>query len=365
MGDENTSRRTSLETSNPNVFSDDFAVDGAESIGDVSPVDSIDSRPEQLNLSRGDNDQNNPREYTLPGLPETAVGLGRISISNRTIPADASAGPQRAVSTSSPSIADTRRTLSTSSRFSIPRAQSPYQGPTAPSQPYGLYPQVTRASSITSESTVRPVEQPFIAQGGPEHPYSMYPQNTVPEEDDHSDSHIVLGFPGMGHSYPTGTNSSGDEVGDIVGSDGHVEQLPPYSRYADNVIAKGDMGRLDPQTTPISQDSAAESTLQPDPGSGSDVELTAVGSNPESAEIARKEGMSEKRRRRMCCGVPLWTVLVILAVVVVSGVLGGVIGGIVGNKKGADRVLAYVGLNKRACLLLTSIIALRQQQPSG
>ncbi|KIW23830.1 uncharacterized protein PV07_11999 [Cladophialophora immunda] len=332
-----TPRRSSIDTSNPNVFSDDYAVDPADSIGASSPTDSIDSRPEELNLDQRNDTNNNPREYIPPGLSGNTIGLNRLSMSKRTLPAESSAYPHRAVSTSSRSIADTRRTLSTSSRFSIPRAQSPYRGPTAPSQPYGLYPQVTRASSVISDSTIRPLELPFVPQGGPEHPYSMYPQNTVPEDDDSSDTHIALGFPGLGQSYPPETSSSSNELGDIVGSDGHIEQLPPYSRYADNVIAKGDMARIDPQTSTITEESGPASTIQPPAGSGSDVELTAVGSGPSQDEVARKEGLSEKRRRRTCCGLPIWTVVIVVAIVVLAAVIGGVIGGVVGNQHGTHQ----------------------------
>ncbi|KIX99869.1 uncharacterized protein Z520_04505 [Fonsecaea multimorphosa CBS 102226] len=333
--EDDTPRMSSIETPNPNVFSDDYAVDPAESIGTASPTDSIGSRPEELNLDQRNHAINNPREYTPAGLPGNTFGLNRLSVSKRNLPAESSAHPHRAVSTSSRSIADTRRSLSTSSRFSIPRAQSPYRGPTAPSQPYGLYPQVTRASSVISDSTIRPLELPFVPQGGPEHPYSMYPQNTVPEDDS---SDIGLGFPGMGQSYPSpDTSSSSNEVGDIVGSDGHIEQLPPYSRYADNVIAKGDMARIDPQTSTITEESGPALTLQPPEASASDVELTAVGPGPSQDEVARKEGLREKRRRRTCCGLPIWTIVVVTAIVVLAAVIGGVIGGLVGNQHGTHQ----------------------------
>ncbi|EXJ67821.1 uncharacterized protein A1O5_09167 [Cladophialophora psammophila CBS 110553] len=337
MEGDRTPRRSSIDTPNPDVFSDEYAVDPAESIGASSPTDSIGSRPEELNLDQRNDTNNHPREYIPPGLSGIPIGLSRLSISKRTLPAESSAHPHRAVSTSSRSIADTRRTLSTSSRFSIPRAQSPYRGPTAPSQPYGLYPQVTRASSVISDSTIRPLELPFVPQGGPEHPYSMYPQNTVPE-DDNSDASIGLGFPGMGQSYPPGTSSSSNEVGDIVGSDGHIEQLPPYSRYADNVIAKGDMATIDPQTSSITEESATASTIQPPAASDSDLELTAVGTGSSQDEVAKKEGLVEKRRRRTCCGLPIWTVVIVAAIVVLAAVIGGVIGGVVGNQHGTHQV---------------------------
>ncbi|KAL2431457.1 hypothetical protein ABEF95_009228 [Exophiala dermatitidis] len=327
--EEKTLRRTSTRTSNPNVFSDEYALNPFESLGDLSPTSSIDSRAEHLTTERGE------IEYTPPGLP----GIGLSFSSSTAGRSDHLAGTSRTLSLSSHSTLDSQITPSTSSRFSMPRAQSPYRGPTAPSQPYGLYPQVTRASSIASESTIRPVERPFVPQGGPEHPYSMYPQNTVPEEDDDPEPHITLGFPGLAQVYQSGNTSPENDLGDIVGSDGHVEQLPPYSRYADNVIAKGDMATIEPHATNISDANTLRPSVQP-VESGSDVELTAVNSEPSTAEVARKEGLTGDKKRKTYCGLPLWTLVTLVVVVVLAAVLGGVIGGIVGNKKGADRAAA-------------------------
>jgi len=336
MGDENTLRRSSNDIPNPNVFSDDYAIDPADFSFDLRPIDSIDSidnRPEELSLDLNGNLRGHTREYLPSGLPGHRLSLNYPFVSNRKSTADQSADPHRAVSTSSRSMADSRRTLSTSSRFSIPRSQSPYRGPTAPSQPYGMYTQMTRASSIASESTIRPIERP-LSNGGPEHPYSMYPQNTVPEED-MADTHVAVGFPVLGSS------SSGDEVGDIIGSDGHVEQLPPYSRYADNVIAKGDMATLEQQAVSPSQDSRSAPLVPPVAAtSASDVELTAVGAGASTDEVARKEGLVQKRLRRICCGLPVWTWIILMVVVCLAAVLGGVIGGVVGNQKGAQRAAA-------------------------
>lgn len=337
------SRRTSSNSSNPNVFSDDYAAENPNPFASASssPTDSIDSRSDRISLDHPVNSKSNPREYTPAGLPGNVVGMGQISGMSGTSGTNSSTTPQRTVSTSSHSIADTHRTLSTSSRFSFPRAPSPYNGPTAPSQPYGLYPQATRASSIASEATLRPIDRPFVPGEGPEHPYGMYQQNTVPEEEDDSQLHIPLGFPGLGQSSQAGSNSSGDEVGDIVGSDGHVEQLPPYSRYADNVIAKGDMARIDPPTA-AAGDSSPSSTTPPVPASSSNIELSNVGDSATSEEVARKEGLTEqKRKRRMCFGIPFWTFVIIVAIVIVAALLGGVIGGVVGTKKGTDRANGY------------------------
>ncbi|EXJ87818.1 hypothetical protein A1O1_04745 [Capronia coronata CBS 617.96] len=341
MGEGTTLRRTPTDTSNPNVFSDDYALDPFEAISDLSPIGSLDSRPEDLTLGGGDNTQSVPQEYVPPGLPGKTTPLNGPAAGKRAVHTDVAADPHRTSSLASRSMTDIQRTLSTSSRFSMPRAPSPYHGPTAPSQPYGLYPQVIRASSIASESTIRLTERPFIAQGGPEHPYGMFPQNTVPEDDDDAEVPLGLGFPGLIQAFHPGTSSPGNDMGDIVGTDGHIEQLPPYSRYADNVVAKGDMARIDTHTTnSLPTESPLEPPVQPSASSASDVELTAARSEPPTVEteVARKEGLSEnRRRRRTCCGMPLWTVITIVAVIVLAAVLGGVIGGVVGTRKGAHQ----------------------------
>lgn len=167
----------------------------------------------------------------------------------------------------------------------------------------------------------------------------MYPQNTTPD-DDSSETHIGLGFPGLARPFEAGLSSSGNEVGDIVGTDGHVEQLPPYSRYADNVIAKGDMATIDPQASIITEESATPSTLRGPEASRSDIELTAVGTSSTQDEVARKEGLTEKRQRRTCCGLPIWTVLIVGAIVVLAAVVGGVVGGVVGNQHGQQHAVA-------------------------
>ena len=340
MGDDTTSRRSSVNSLNRNVFSDEYAVDSADSLGRRSPAESIDSRREELSVIRHDATPRHSREYIPMGLSGTSQTLNQSSMAKRSVPAESLSLPQRTLSTSSPSVSDTRRSLSTSSRFSIPRAQSPYRGPTAPSQPYGLYSQVTRASSIVSDTTVRPLELPFVPQGGPEHPYSLYPQNTVPDEDDDSETHIPLGFPRIIEAYQATPRSRGNEVGDIVGRDGHIEQLPPYSRYADNVIAKGDMATIEPQRSHETEDSSAVSTLPVGEATGSEVELTAINTEPAPDEVARKEGLKERIKRRTFCGLPLWTVVFVCSIVVLAAVIGGVIGGVVGNQQGSHSVQA-------------------------
>ena len=167
----------------------------------------------------------------------------------------------------------------------------------------------------------------------------MY-QNTVPEEDDDEHSpHVPLGFPALGNSFREGSSSSGNDTGDIVGSDGHVEQLPAYSRYADNVIAKGDMATIDPPAIRLVESTSAQS----DPAmSESAMELNSSRTEQmeEEEQVARKEGWLAKSRKRKCCGLPLWVVILLCFVIFGAAALGGIIGGVIGNEKGTDRALA-------------------------
>ncbi|RMZ92079.1 hypothetical protein DV736_g664, partial [Chaetothyriales sp. CBS 134916] len=352
LGNSRLSRQTSTHSRASNVFSDEHAY----SDGEITPDE---GSPESPTLApyRGSSPPN-----VTTAIPRSSLALSftqndRLSYtSSRGGPSGSTPLPHPAVAAAATnSDATTQRTLSSSSRFSIPRPQSPYRGPTAPSQPYALYPQVTRASSIASESTIRPAEQAFVAQGGPEHPYAMY-QNTVPEEaddnsgdEDESSQHlrvVPLGFSSGPSTFGDRSTSSGNDTGDIVGSDGHIEQLPPYSRFADNVIAKGDMASIDtPSTTlVVTSTSQSEHTAstgdESEPGQG--VGMNAVAREPmeEDEQVARKENWLAKSKRRKCCGLPLLTIIILGFAIFAAAALGGIIGGVIGNQKGTDRAIA-------------------------
>ena len=67
----------------------------------------------------------------------------------------------------------------------------------------------------------------------------MYTQNVVEDEPPVPavQSAIPVGFPGLNTGYHRQIGPDGEEQ-DIVGPDGHTEQLPPYSRYPDEVPTK-------------------------------------------------------------------------------------------------------------------------------
>lgn len=330
--------RSSHRTNNPNIFSDDYALEPLDSPGDSPPdVDdeSTSTSTTPLVHTSTNTSQNSNREYPI------ASSTTRSSIYKPPRRRDVgSPAPVRMVSSSSNTFSDIHRASSTSSRFSIPRALSPYVGATGPSHPYGMYPQITRTSSIASASTVRPVERPFVAPGGPEHPYAMYPQNTVPEEEDESlaQANIPLGFPGMGQQYQRGAQPRRDDIADIVGSDGHVEELPPYTRYADAIAPKeaptSTLGSalpavvpteipISPQSSTIhSSENPAETNVSQSPKAGSD------------SSGSLKEKLKQRSRQKVCCGLPFWIILAIVGVLLLGVILGTIIGAVIGIRKG-------------------------------
>ena len=345
------SRRSSRASASTDVFSDDYAINDTASSGAITPVNSIQGSVD-LTLAPRDNPSNDyARLIPRSTLPADMQQFSRpSSIAKRPVPSNHTSLPHRAVSTLTNSDAETLRTGSISSRFSQARPHSPYTGPTAPSQPYAMYPQVTRASSVASQSTTRPHENPFLDPRGPEHPYGMY-QNNVPEEEEEAGNNIPVGFARLGTSFQNRSRSTGAETGDIVGTDGHVERLPPYTRYADNVLAKGDMREIRTPAAsmraPSIRGGAATSSADESStliGSDSAVELTRLGSDSDEEAVFRKEGWIARGNKRRCCGLPLWTMILICAIVILAATAGGVIGGLIGNDQGSDEAHAKASL---------------------
>jgi hypothetical protein len=310
------SSRSSNSISNPNVFSDDYALE---------PLDTHVTSPFDAD------DDPTPTCAHPPSMSRKPVGSRDVT----------SPMPNRTSSGASNTFSDVHRASSTSSRFSMPRSLSPYVGATGPSHPYGMYPQITRTSSIASASTVRPVERAFIAPGGPEHPYAMYPQNTVPEEDDVSlaQASIPLGFPGMGQQYQRIAETRRDDIADIVGSDGHVEELPPYTRYADELAPKERPASLRGVTLPpvVHQDVPMSPRSSRTRFSVTGVEMNSATSRDLGSDSSGsfKEKIKQKSKQRVCGGLPFWFIFVIVGVLLLGVVIGAIIGGVVGSRKGA------------------------------
>ena len=126
----------------------------------------------------------------------------------------------------------------------IGRVETPYQGPSGPSFPYQMYPQNVRSSrtaSVATSSTAAPVlERPYNGPLGPAHPYGMYQQNTSGNSDEITSvtRAIPVGFPGAQAHYHRRIGPDGEDVGDLIGPDGHTEQLPPYTRYPEETYLR-------------------------------------------------------------------------------------------------------------------------------
>lgn len=120
-------------------------------------------------------------------------------------------------------------------------SENPFEPGTGPSHPYGMYPQHTmaRPSSVATTSTERQPHRPMSLQR-PTHPYAMYSQSGLADEEPLEEparpavpqvqTAIPVGFPGLSAGYHRVLGPDGEEQ-DIIGPDGHTEQLPPYSQY--------------------------------------------------------------------------------------------------------------------------------------
>jgi hypothetical protein len=192
----------------------------------------------------------------------------------------------------------------------------------------------------------------------------MYYQNTVPEEavdepqlqlppvqaatptpPQHPPA-IPVGFPG---SEPTNyrgpSRSTPNEVGDIIGPDGHTEQLPPYTRYPETLPPKREpeatiaTPQAGPATIPdqVAQDPEARGSSQ------TLITEAEAGVAPSHADTSTesesngsfKEMMAVQSKKRVCCGIPIWMVIITASVLILGTVIGGVIGGVLGSQRGA------------------------------
>lgn len=324
----------------------------AENDGHVPPMSPFQGRSELLERRASQllqHHQQQQQQAALPQMPD------KIHFPSETGPVPRSSSPAISIAQSTTSAG--HRSISTISRFSIPpRALSPYTGQTGPSHPYAMYSQgisVNRTSSISSNSTVRPAERNFVAAAPPQHPYALYSQNTVPEHvpDEPLNTAVPLPLPGQPQTFTQPTQPPvADEVGDILGTDGYREQLPPYSRYPDgipektyyaptaplDVVTAADASPqpLDTPVSPVSQVSSrtllaetAPATVVPPPDS----------SAAESGSVSQeKVGEKDRRRRnkKICCGLPLWIIGLIAIGLITGTLIGGVLGGIVGARQG-------------------------------
>ena len=382
-------------SSNPNVFSDEYSLEAIDSeqttLTPRSPSPSSIASSNTLRSNRVHSDHAYSKPYDSsndlnatenPFGDEARVSFdgspNRSSLPQKGVDAAHDNNRDSIASANSQSI--TQRSQSTSSRFSMPpRALSPYTGATGPSHPYAMYPQVgvSRSPSVTTTSTVRPVDRPLGDTAAPQHPYAMYSQNVVLEEgmdsplDSPMDSTAInpsvipLGFPGHNQAYQRPPGRADDDVGDLIGPDGHTEQLPPYSRYPDTGGPKIEEGFESVSETGVSRDGspngqqgahqasnvssadAAAATAAAASGATAPGQQTAAsdarGNHDEESEtapvtgvMAFEEKLKRKGKKKACCGLPVWTLVLVVAVMAVAASIGGAIGGVLGARKAAD-----------------------------
>lgn len=251
---------------NPDVFDDEYALDPDED--DFMPSVSDGFRPanatDAWSSDRRDTDHDEPPRPPLTTTKSADTDLRRIATRNSTakvpFPRESvvqdgrnPATTQRGLSSqATPSQHQHRESVSSTASFATTTpSESPFGN--APSHPYGMYPQhtMTRNSSIATTST-QPQPQRSLSLQRPTHPYGMYPQNVVVEDEPpmpQVQNAIPVGFPGINTGFHRQLGPDGEEQ-DIIGPDGHTEQLPPYSRYPEEGPTKASMA-AEASATPV------------------------------------------------------------------------------------------------------------------
>ncbi|ORX98747.1 hypothetical protein BCR34DRAFT_628309 [Clohesyomyces aquaticus] len=352
---------------NPNVFDDEYAVDPAED--EFMPGISDGFRP-MTNGASGDRHSNiRPRDPSpaRPAFsPQNSIetDLRRFASRNSTAKApchreslshDArhpSGTHTRGIGSQSTPLQHRVSVSSTGSFATMARSESPLG--TGPSHPYGMYPQNTmaRTSSVTTSSTAQPPRRSVSLQQ-PTHPYGLYPQNVVEDPVDPpvpaAPPVIPVGFPGLNTGYHRQIGPDGEEQ-DIVGPDGHTEQLPPYSRYPEEGPTKAALA-AEASSTPVESVPSVPAPL----AASNDALITPVEhpapppeepprDPPASRELqASEQGASEKQdpkpakgwtSRKLWGKVPLGVAVVLLILVLVFAIiLGAAIGTFVAKNK--------------------------------
>ncbi|KAJ1327967.1 hypothetical protein MN608_07301 [Microdochium nivale] len=276
-------------------------------------------------------------------------------------------------SSSSP-LLNRNSTGSTLSASQITSTDDPYEGPRGPSHPYQMYPQnvrLTRTASLATTSTTPISEQSYSGPRGPAHPYTMYPQHTVSEPNIAEGSSPApvpanVGFPGSADTYQRRIGPDGEDAADLIGPDGHTEQLPPYTRYPDEAYHRKALGVAAPPAQPTAaQTPQVDQTI---PGAGgigratrnpefSSTEDLGNDASPLSRQSVRsftsetsqhevntaamdtvnekgtQRGWKQSARKRIWGVVPCWAAaLAVLVLVLMGVVIGAVIGTVFGSK---------------------------------
>ncbi|CAK1360124.1 hypothetical protein CB0940_06226 [Cercospora beticola] len=270
-----------------------------------------------------------------------------------------------------------RRSISSVSSSQFAPTHSPRFG-AGPSHPYQIYPQTAvgrTLSNATQSTVVAPSVRQSYSNNVPAHPYAMYPQGVTEDMDDEEDTDdfgirqqnpVTVGFPGLGQNYTRRLGPDGEDQ-DLIGEDGHTEQLPPYTRYPEDAPEKAPLlmptaptallsrapvagtdpsmplmhTMIQPSPTPAPQSMTDESALRrPSSRSSTNLLMHSDSSSENLDKVSmhktwKEKSWKEKRKTRMCGfgkfkGVAFqWILVVICVLVFVAALLGGVIGGFV------------------------------------
>ena len=353
----------SFTYSNPDIFSDDFALEPLDIADGFQP--SLSSRggnpatsPQPFNVARRSVAFEQSQEFSSTlsrarGSQASRRSKGQISIHGT----DSMQPSNRPLSMTSTSDANPiflpHRSPSTISAFSVPRTQSPYQGVSGPSHPYGMYPQDTalaRTQSIAN-SLRRTSGRSSMGTNGLDALPGHDAQATMPHLEMNTvrgpAPSIPVGFPGLNHHYRRRLGPEGEEADDILGPDGHTEQLPPYSRYPDNGPLKtGLSGSLRRTSTSRNRHEGSEETLiipqtnelTPDRAltSNSNTPLSNVPNDIPDVETPSRPNLRarfKKTATRRVWGLPIWFSVVVLVLLVIAGMLGATIGGYLAHRR--------------------------------
>ncbi|CAO2647758.1 Nn.00g086800.m01.CDS01 [Neocucurbitaria sp. VM-36] len=409
----------SRQPSNPNIFDDDYEIDPDEE--DFMPSTSDGFRPtntsEVWRHDRQNHDRNEPPQRQTSTTKPNDNDLRRMATRNSTAKVRDSMAQDRRPSLGRRSSAQLppahRDSVSSTGSFATTsNSENPFE--TGPSHPYGMYPQhtVARPSSIATTSTERQPHRSMSLQR-PTHPYAMYSQSGLVDEEPAEEpvppsvpqiqTAIPVGFPGLNNGYHRVLGPDGEEQ-DIIGPDGHTEQLPPYSRFPEegptkaSLAAEASASRVlpapiqvadpdDPFTTPVSPASplsvhsfsapplptapllpsvtpARLPPQRPETQTGNVAPITSTQSNTVPAEpsdsssaslLTRESSFSEKaepnetkpswRKRKLWGKIPMGVAVFILVMMLVFAVsLGAAIGTVVAKKhssKDKDRNKAH------------------------
>jgi hypothetical protein len=221
------------------------------------------------------------------------------------------------------------------------RAESPYQGPAGPSHPYQMYPQesrLARTASVATTSTAPPMtERSYAGPSGPTHPYGMYPQNIVAESESAHETPpaapLPVGFPGLNNNYQRRLGPDGEEIADIIGPDGHTEQLPPYTQYPDEAFARKTRPTV---AVPVAgAGGIGLATRNPEFASQEDLnspqsrrsimsDLSHHQVNTAAATVTEKPGLKKWQlfaKKKLCRIVPVWVLVLVAIMFIMFGII--------------------------------------------